>query len=481
MRLLNQALVLGALVSVLTGTAISRTHAQDAEKPNIVLVFMDNFGWGELGTYGGGILRGAPTPRIDSLAKDGMKLLNFNVEAQCTPSRAAIMTGRYAVRTGNSEVPLGIGEYGLTQWEITIAEMLSDVGYVTGMFGKWHLGDSDGRYPTDQGFDEWFGIPNSSDESYWPDNEMFIKGITPQVKYEYVMEAKRGEKPREIEVYDSAKRLIIDREITDRAKDFIKRKAKEDRPFFAFIPYTQTHLPVEPEPSRKGATGNGKWGDILAQIDAYVGELLDTVDKLGIADNTIFIFSADNGPEAAIPHQGFGGPWRGSYFTGLEGSLRVPFLIRWPGKVPAGAISNEIVHEMDIFATFATWAGGKVPEDRVMDSVDVSEFLTGRKQKSGREDIVVYVGKEIFGVKWRNWKMMSKELDTGFGQSVKVFPVPAFYNLHLDPREEHPVLNAPPNFWIRYPAGEALLRHLATLQKEPPIPPFTPDPYEPPS
>ena len=136
---------------------------------------------------------------------------------------------------------------------------------------------------------------------------------------------------------------------------------------------------------------------------------------------------------------------------------------------------------MDIFATFATWAGGQVPEDRVMDSVDVSEFLTGGRKESGREDIVVYVGKEIFGVKWRNWKMMSKELDTGFGQSIKVFPVPAFYNLHLDPREEHPVLNAPPNFWIRYPAGEALLRHLATLQKEPPIPPFTPDPYEPPS
>ena len=154
--------------------------AQD--KPNVVLVLMDNFGWGELGTYGGGLIRGAPTPRIDSLAADGMKLLNFNVEAQCTPSRAAILTGRYAVRTGNGSVPVGAGEYGLTQWEYTLAEMLADAGYETAMFGKWHLGDSKGRYPTDQGFDEWYGIPNSSDESWWPDSDLFREGVHPQVK-----------------------------------------------------------------------------------------------------------------------------------------------------------------------------------------------------------------------------------------------------------------------------------------------------------
>ena len=158
---------------------------------------MDNFGWGELGVYGGGVLRGAPTPRIDALASEGMQLLNFNVEAQCTPSRAAILTGRYAIRTGNASVPLGVGEYGLTQWEYTVAEMLSDAGYVTGMFGKWHLGDSPGRYPTDQGFDEWFGIPNSSDESYWPDNDLVRMGVHPQVKYEHVMEAERGQGDRD--------------------------------------------------------------------------------------------------------------------------------------------------------------------------------------------------------------------------------------------------------------------------------------------
>ena len=200
----------------------------------------------------------------------------------------------------------------------------------------------------------------------------------------------------------------------------------------------------------------------------------------GIEDNTIFIFTADNGPEAMIPHQGFGGPWRGSYFTGLEGSLRVPFLIRWPGKIPAGAVSNEIVHEMDLMPTFATLAGGTVPSDRTIDGVDQSAFLLGQQENSERESVVVYLGNDVFGVKWRNWKMMMKELDTGFGQPTKTYSVPLFYNLHLDPREEHPMLNAPPNLWVRYPAGEVLLDHAKSLQQEPPIPPGTPDPYSPP-
>ena len=137
-----------------------------ADKPNIVLVFMDNFGWGEPDFNGGGIIRGAPTPRLDKLASEGLRFTNFNVEAQCTPSRSAIMTGRYAIRSGNA-LAGGLGVYGLVQWEVTMAEMLSEAGYSTGIFGKWHLGQTEGRFPTDQGFDEWYGIPNSTDESAW--------------------------------------------------------------------------------------------------------------------------------------------------------------------------------------------------------------------------------------------------------------------------------------------------------------------------
>ena len=472
---MKRAFVLATLTAVMSPL----TAFAQGDQPNIVLVFMDNFGWGELGAYGGGVLRGAPTPRIDSLAEDGLKLLNFNVEAQCTPSRAALLTGRYAIRTGNAEVPLGVGEYGLTQWEYTLPELLSDAGYTTGMFGKWHLGDSPGRYPTDQGFDEWFGIPNSSDESYWPDNDLFRPGVHPMVKYEHVMEAERGQAPKELEVYDSARRLTIDRDITDRAIDFMKRKAAGTKPFFLFVPYTQTHLPVEPHPANKGKTGNGHWADVLAQTDAYVGEILDVVDALGIRDDTVFVFTADNGPEGAVPHQGFSGPWRGSYFTGLEGSLRVPFLIRWPGKILEKRVSNEIVHEVDLLATFARIAGGEVPSDRVIDSVDQTDFFKGMKEQSSRESVVVYVGKALYGVKWRDWKMMVKEISTISADPVRNYGVPLFYNLLLDPKEEYPVLNAPPNFWVRYPAGQVLVDHAKSLALEPPIPPGTPDPYVP--
>jgi arylsulfatase len=467
-------LILATLVAAFLSPA-----ALADDKPNIVLILMDNFGWGELGTYGGGILRGAPTPNSDSLAEDGMKLLNFNVEAQCTPSRAALLTGRYAVRTGNGSVPIGAGEYGLTQWERTLPEVLSDNGYVTGMFGKWHLGDSKGRYPTDQGFDEWYGIPNSSDESYWPDSDLFRDGVHPQVKIEPVMQARRGEEPEKLEAYDSAKRLIIDREVTEKAIEFMRRKVGGDDPFFLFVPYTQTHMPVEPSPEWKGKTGNGRWGDVLAQLDHYVGELLDAVDELGIRDNTIFIFTSDNGPEAMVPHQGFGGPWRGSYFTGLEGSLRVPFLIRWPGKIPERAVSNEIVHQMDIYTTLAALTGSDIPGDRVIDGIDQTDFFLGKQDNSDRESVIIYVGDDIYGVKWRNWKMVTTELDAGFGLPTKSYSIPLFYNLNLDPKEQFPMQEAEKNLWVRYPASEALIEHLMTFKEEPKIPPGTPDPYKP--
>ncbi len=448
-------------------------------KPNIVLVFMDNFGWGELGVYGGGILRGAPTPRIDKLAFEGMRLLNFNVEAQCTPSRAALMTGRYAIRTGNGSVPIDTPMYGLTQWEITMAEMLSDAGYVTGMFGKWHLGHTKGRFPTDQGFDEWLGIPNSSDEAFWPDNPLFDPKSDPYARPEYVMQGRKGGKAENLRVYDTKERVLIDKALTDAAIDFMKRQKAADKPFFAFVPYTQPHQPTLPHPDFKGKTGNGNFADVIAQIDSYVGRLLDAVDEMGVRENTIFIFTSDNGPEFSEAWFGFPGPWRGTYFTQTEASMRVPFIVRWPGKVPAGAVNNEIVHQTDLYPTLARIAGGKVPTDRVMDGVDQGDFLLGKKEKSDRESVVIYVGNDIFGVKWRNWKMLNKELDAANGP-VKDYGIPRFYNLLIDPKEEHPTIPSfPENFWVRFPAGKVLTEHLATIKKEPPIKPGTPDPYTP--
>ncbi len=472
------------VLSIFGVLVLSVSPAAAAKKPNIVLIFMDNFGYGELGVYGGGITRGAPTPRIDTLAEEGIRLTNFNVEAQCTPSRSALMTGRYAIRSGNGTVPITTGMYGLTQWEITMAEMLSDAGYATGMFGKWHLGHTKGRFPTDQGFDEWYGIPNSTDESLWPDqpqfNEVVKENLSPYAVPEYIYVGKKGSDPKKLKVYDSAERPEIDRECTDRAKEFIKRQAKAGKPFFAFLPYTQTHMPVVPSKEFAGKSGNGDWGDVLMQIDAYAGELLDTIDDLGIADNTIFIFTADNGPEMLPGHNGWSGPWRGSYFTGLEGSLRVPFIMRWPGKIPAGLVTNEIVHEMDLYPTFANIVGGTIPGDRVIDGVDQTDFFLGKQEKSNREGFIVYVGNDLFGVKWRNWKMMFKEVERGTDDK-KTYDFPRFFNLYNDPKEEYPLTKATAgHFWVRWPMAEHLKAHFTSLEKEPAIKPGTPDPYTPP-
>jgi arylsulfatase A-like enzyme len=176
-----------------------RSGQAQAAKPNIVFILMDNLGYGELGVYGGGITRGAPTPRIDHLAAEGMRLTNFNVEAQCTPSRSAIMTGRFSIRSGTHSVPIGGGLEGLTQWEVTVAEALSSVGYATGSFGKWHLGSEQGRLPNDQGFDEWYGIPRTTDEAFWP-SEPAAKAAG--VSFEQIMEGHKGERSRTLGVYD---------------------------------------------------------------------------------------------------------------------------------------------------------------------------------------------------------------------------------------------------------------------------------------
>jgi arylsulfatase len=279
----------------------------------------------------------------------------------------------------------------------------------------------------------------------------------------------------------------IDGDLTDKAIDFMRRQTKAGKPFFVFLPYTATHYPTRPHPDYVGATGNGPWADLLHQIDQYNGKLLDELDKLGVADNTIYIFTADNGPESfpknivnlavVTPTPGSSGPWRGSLFTGFEGSLRVPFVIRWPGKIPANSDSDEIVHEMDLFPTLAKAAGGKVPSDRFIDGVDQTDFLLGKQKKSNRESVIVYMGNDVYGVKWRNWKLNFKELDSVFSAEVK-WPTPRLYNLHTDPKEHVNVLF--PNTWVAKAASRHLTEHVLSLKKYPPIKPGAPDPYKPP-
>jgi len=445
-------------------------HAAD-KKPNILFILTDNLGYGEIGVYGGGVTRGAQTPRIDSLAKNGMRLLNMNMETQCTPSRSSLMTGRYSIRSGTYAVPFGGVPEGLTQWEVTIAESLSEAGYATALHGKWHLGSNDGRLPNDQGFDEWYGIPRTTDESMWSSSPGWSADVVPQ---ENIMEGKKGGKSVALKDYDIVQRRLIDAEITRRSVAFMERQTKARKPFFMYVSLTQPHLPSEPNPAFKGRTGNGDWADMLAEMDSNVGQMLDAVDKLGIADNTIVIFTSDNGSEFIKPWDGWSGPWRGQYFTALEGGIRVPFMIRWPGKVPAGRVSNEIVHGVDLFATLAKIAGAKVPIDRPMDSIDQSDFFLGKSDKSAREGFPIWCADRLTAVKWRNWKLHFYRQETMFDPPVKL-GIPFIINLFTDPREENPTADS----WVVTPMLKMVGAFDATTKDNPLIPMGTPDPYTP--
>lgn len=454
------------LLFVLPGLAAA------GERPNVVVMMVDNLGWGELGVYGGGRLRGAATPRLDALAAEGMLLQNFNVEPQCTPTRSALMTGRRPIRSGTTRVVWGM-LYGLTNWEVTLAELFSDAGYRTGMFGKWHIGDVPGRFPTDQGFDEWYGVANTTDESEYSSQFQYDPevGISPMI-----VEARRGEVPRDVKAYDVAARREIDGELTDRAIDFMERSVKEGKPFFAFVPFTQPHLPTLPHPDFDGRTGNGHYADVLAEIDHRAGQVLDAIDELSIRDDTLVIWLSDNGPEYFYPWHGTAGPWRGNYFTAWEGSLRVPYLMRWPGKIPAGRVSNEIVHVVDLLPTLAGVAGYDVPGDRIIDGVDQLGFFLGEQEASNREGFIVYNNDEVYGYKWRNWKMHLIELEN-MNSEPRQLNVPRVYNLVTDPKEEYNM--ASEATWVLPVLFEKIVGFQQTLLEEPPIQLGTPDPYSP--
>jgi arylsulfatase A-like enzyme len=466
---------------------ITSLASAQTKKPNIVFILEDNLGYGELGVYGGGILRGAPTPRIDKLASEGTRLLNFNVEAQCTPTRSALMTGRFSIRSGTYAVAGGGLPDGLTLWEITIAQSLSTAGYATGMWGKWHLGSAETRLPTNRGFDEWYGIPRTYDESLWPDqNETHglwpslgdKQGWNPSIApLEPIYEARKGEKPKQVGVLNLDTRRTMEAEITNHAVAFIKRNASAGKPFFAYVSSSMVHMPTLPNPEFAGKTGNGDWADCLAEMDYRTGQILDAIKDAGVEDNTIVIFASDNGPEATDPWEGDSGPWRGTYFTAMEASLRAPFIIRWPGKIPAGRVSNEIVHVVDMFPTLARVAGAEVPKDRPIDGVDQLDFFLGKQGNSNREGFPAYVADRLYAVKWHNWKMHLIWQVNMYDPPVNL-PVPKIVNLLTDLKEERDV--GVKAGWVSVPMVKMLTELEASLKKYPPIKMGTPDPYVPP-
>ena len=470
------------------------------KQPNIVFFFWDNFGWGELGCYGGGVLRGAPTPRIDALAAEGLKLLNFNVEAQCTPSRSALLTGRHAIRSGTQAVPIAGGPDGLTRWEVTIAQALSDAGYATGMWGKWHLGsDPESRSPVDFGFDEAVWCPRTADEvlwtmqSYFPNGEVTAEPYAGPTKIplepEPIFSRKKGEKPEVVATYDAEFRAGFDRKITEWATDFMQRSKEAGKPFYVYLPYTQVHIPPIPDPEYAGKTKRGNWADILTQMDDFTGVVLDKLDELGLADDTIVVWASDNGADTTYHSprstrtrweaNGTGSPGRGAAACSPRSRGRTgrPASSAGRGRCPPGRSATSSCTQVDWYTTLLNVAGATVPGDRMIDGMDMRDFLLGEAEESGRDIILRLQGNRLQAAKWHQWKAHLFKQDD-FYSTWSPLNMPLIYNLEWDPREEHQVDF--PHAWVAHPIAAAAGAFLKSLVVEPPIKTGTPDPYTPP-
>ncbi len=439
-----------------------------ATKPNIVFILADNLGWGDLACYGGTV----PTPRLDALASEGIRLKNYNIEAQCTPTRSAILTGRMPVRTGCSSVPLpGQGHYGLAPWEYTLGELFSDAGYATALYGKWHVGEAEGQLPTDQGFDEWWGIKNTSDESGYTAYPMFAETGMEAPK---IWEGKKGSPSRPTDDFTRETRPLMDERITERTVEFIKRNAAAATPFFVYVGLTNMHPPGIPNPKFKGKSGGSDYADMVTEIDFRTGQILDALAEAGIEEDTIVIFSSDN-PAIMLPAMGgSSGPWRGSFGSGFEGSMRVPAMVRWPGKVPSGVVSDEIVAALDWLPTLAAMIGesARVPTDRPIDGVDSSDFLLGRSGKAAR-DYFIFFGSDggVFSVKWRNIKVVFRYCESPMGPIFKL-QAPMAFDLIEDPREQWDVTQTRmDNLWMYQPAIERLMALEKSMARFPNIKP----------
>lgn len=399
--------------TILCGTLPScDTEEKDAFKqPNFIIIFTDDQGYGDLSCFGGSHVN---TPIIDKMAEQGMKLTSFYVAAPvCTPSRAALMTGCYPKRIdmaigSTNSVLLASDPKGLHPDEITIAEILKEVGYTTGIFGKWHLGDQPDFLPTKQGFDEYFGIPYSHDiHPYHPKQKKYNFPSLPLLEGEKVIEM------------DPNADYLTER-ITNRAVQFIEKN--KEQPFFLYIPHPIPHRPLHVSPpymeavsdsikSRLKLENNSVnyelrdkiFSEAISEIDWSVGQILNTLKRLNLNENTFVIFTSDNGPSV-----GSSGLLKGKKGSTNEGGMRMPTVVYWPGKIPAGQTNDELLTAMDLLPTFAKLAGAEAPKDRVIDGKDIFPTLQG-KEKSPHEAFFYHRVNELQAVRSDKWKLHIRE------------------------------------------------------------------------
>ena len=427
--------------------------AAAAEKPNFILIFADDQGWFDLGVQGHPDIR---TPNIDRMAREGMRFTSFYAAPFCGPSRASLMTGCYPPRVSLAFNHGPKSTTGIHPNEVTMAELLKGAGYATFMIGKWHLGSKAPYLPHYNGFDHWFGLPYSND--MWPYHPL----MPPQPNEDERMKAarKRGEytgfagQGRHYDLdkgqgFPEPLPLMADDEVlefnpdqtqltkryTDKALAFIEEKKEE--PFFLYLPHAMPHVPLFVSEERKGQSIRGLYGDVIEEIDWSVGRILDKLKELGIEDNTLVVYTSDNGPWLQYGVDGgSAGMFRDGKGTTFEGGMRVPGIFRWPGKIPAGQVSSAPVGNMDVLPTFAGLAGAAPPKDRVIDGRDLWPLLSGEADAKGPHERFYYFGggrdrANIRAVREGRWKLHVTRPRGEGGLEAE-----ALYDLHEDAAEK---------------------------------------------
>jgi arylsulfatase A-like enzyme len=453
------------LVSFALFFLVANAFAQ--EKPNIVYILVDNWGWGDISVQGSSV----PTPRIDALATQGIRFTNFNVQNQCTPTRSAIHTGRLPIRSGTQKVPAPGEPQGMAPWEYTVAELLSDAGYATAMYGKWHIGDKDGRLPNDQGYDEWYGTKESAMEASYTSTPQFDPKV---FSIPYIWTGRKGEKSKKVKPFNLESRAVLDREIVEKTVSYMNAQVKEQKPFYVYVALTQLHPPFLPHPDFRGKSKAGAYADIQMEVDSNVGRILDAIKQDGIEENTIVILTGDNAAGEDADEGGSNGPWRGGLSTAYEGGIRTIGMIRWPKKIAAGKVTDEIMSDLDWFPTIAHFIGeeGRIPKDRPYDGVNQADFLIGKLDKSDREYIVTYVGDRVFAVKWRSLKVHFFTAESTFSPIVE-HTFPQVYDIKNDPDEKRELWRAEgyAHLWIMKPIMGILTNLQMSMHKYPNIKP----------
>lgn len=430
--------------------------AVGADKPNILVIWGDDIGQSNISAYTFGVM-GYKTPNIDSIAKEGMMFTDYYGEQSCTAGRSTFITGQSVFRTGLSKVGMPGADIGLQAKDATIAEILKPMGYATGQFGKNHLGDKDEFLPTNHGFDEFFGnlyhlnAEEEPENADYPKNPEFRKKFGPRG----VIKSSADGKIEDTGPLTKKRMETVDDETVAAAIDFMERTVKSKKPFFVWWSGTRMHFRTHVKAELQGSSGLSNYADGMIEHDNHVGQLLDTVDKLGIKDNTIVFYSTDNGPHMNTWPDAGTTPFRGEKNTNWEGAYRVPAMVSWPGNIEAGSVSNEIMHHMDWLPTFAAAAGDSKVKDKLLkghkagskkfknhlDGYNFLPYLTGKDKTGPREEIFYFTDDgDLAALRFKNWKLVFMEQRLAgtlalWAEPFVVLRLPKIYNLRMDPYE----------------------------------------------